>query len=333
MFIFAWSFNFVSMEPFSSLDKEHHLLLETISLYLIPDLAQVTIGYLPIREVLLREWTVEDKEHGKKLFPFSIAIYDQRVYVAGYHNSHIRVYDKDGKFLHSWNSSQEDFEVNNGLDAIAISKQGEVFVADCWGECIYVFSLEGKFLRRFSHGKGPLKYPNTLTIHNEKLYIADLKQGGVLIYSLQGEHLRTWEISRGYRIPEEEPFLGIAISPNGKRIYATDCQRVFMRDHERSFMPWHNSIPEIFDSPKGIAVSLQGEIYIVDGGNDCIRVFNEDGQFIREWGSEDIGRNNNGSVMHMSPDMIALSPQGRGNEIYVTDSEGQKIYVFRQTYF
>jgi DNA-binding beta-propeller fold protein YncE len=330
MFVFTRAFNLISMESIDSLEKEHYFLLEIISLYLIPDLAQMAIDYLSIREVLLREWTVGDNK--VKESPFGIAIHDQRVYVADYQKPHIRVYDKDGKPLHLWDLSQENIDVNSS-DYIAISKQGEIFVVDRVGKCVNVFSLEGKFLWRLSHGQGPLTFPDVLTIHNEELYVADLTRNEVLIYSLRGEYLRGWEIPQEYKASDEAFFFGIAVSPDGKETYVIYDERIFIHDHEGTRpSEWKNSEHKMFMTPTSIAISLQGEIYIPDG-NNCLNVFNKDGQFIREWGSKGIGKDDKGQIRYMYPDVIALSPQKMGNEIYVTNMRKQKVYVFRQTYF
>ena len=83
---------------------------------------------------------------------------------------------------------------------------------------------------------------------------------------------------------------------------------------------------DIFDSPTGVAVSSNGDIYISEGhgeakpNNSRIMVFTKDGKFIKTFGTLGAGD----GPMH-SPHAIAFDSQ---DHLYVTDRSNSRIVVF-----
>src|SRR4030095_1357022 len=47
--------------------------------------------------------------------------------------------------------------------------------------------------------------------------------------------------------------------------------------------------PNRFNTPTGLAIDAEGNLYVVDGGNDRIQVFDPDGKFINMWGTSGSG--------------------------------------------
>ncbi|HJX38986.1 MAG TPA: PA14 domain-containing protein, partial [Anaerolineae bacterium] len=70
-----------------------------------------------------------------------------------------------------------------------------------------------------------------------------------------------------------------------------------------------------FNEPRGVAVSLEGVVYVADTGNGRIEVFGSDGTFLEEWGSDVLGE----------PSDVAVSRDGR---IYAVDVEHDSVFVF-----
>ncbi|MBI3399250.1 MAG: 6-bladed beta-propeller, partial [Deltaproteobacteria bacterium] len=75
-----------------------------------------------------------------------------------------------------------------------------------------------------------------------------------------------------------------------------------------------------FYEPAGIAVAPDGKIYIVDSENNRVQVFNNDGQFIKIFGTK--GR---GDGQFRMPFGIAIDADSR---LFVTDSKNGRIQVF-----
>jgi len=73
--------------------------------------------------------------------------------------------------------------------------------------------------------------------------------------------------------------------------------------------------PGEFDEPRGVAISLEGRVYVADTGNARIQVFDGEGQFLEQWGDGVLGE----------PFDLAVSQDGR---VYVVDAEHDSLFVF-----
>jgi sugar lactone lactonase YvrE len=75
-----------------------------------------------------------------------------------------------------------------------------------------------------------------------------------------------------------------------------------------------------FNCPCGVAVGEDCSIYVVDNRNFRVQVFDEEGGFLRKFGSR-----GDGPGQFQEPDYIALGCNG---EIFVSDSEQRGVLVF-----
>lgn len=77
-----------------------------------------------------------------------------------------------------------------------------------------------------------------------------------------------------------------------------------------------------FNSPYGVAVDAEGNIYVAEYYNHRIQKFNQTGEFQAKWGfyGDTLG-------LFMYPYGIAVDPNGEGN-LYVTDSETSRYQEF-----
>jgi DNA-binding beta-propeller fold protein YncE len=77
----------------------------------------------------------------------------------------------------------------------------------------------------------------------------------------------------------------------------------------------HGEGPGEFEEPRGVAVSLQGAVFVADTGNHRLQVFDETGEFVAEWGEAVLGE----------PVDVAVGVDGR---VYVVDTEHDSVFVF-----
>jgi len=73
--------------------------------------------------------------------------------------------------------------------------------------------------------------------------------------------------------------------------------------------------PGQFQQPRGVAVSLEGMVYVADTGNGRVQVFDSMGEFVDQWGQEVLGE----------PFDLALDREGR---VYVLDPGRDSLFVF-----
>jgi DNA-binding beta-propeller fold protein YncE len=69
------------------------------------------------------------------------------------------------------------------------------------------------------------------------------------------------------------------------------------------------------DEPRGVAVSLQGVVYVADTGNGRLQVFDEAGELVAEWGEGVLGE----------PFDLAVGGDG---PVYVVDTEHDSLFIF-----
>ena len=82
-----------------------------------------------------------------------------------------------------------------------------------------------------------------------------------------------------------------------------------------------------FNSPRGVAVAQNGNIYVVDSGNNRVEVFNSALSCVNQWGGS-----GNGNGQFINPVDIALDNGGSAAaSVYVVDQGNQRIEKFTNT--
>jgi hypothetical protein len=269
-----------------------------LSQYLLPDLSSLALGYLTVREVLVREWKISD-------MPRKIVVHPKgMIYVTDRRHDNIVIFNRSGKLLQTLSKIKDP-------RTIAISPQGELYVID-GVDNISVFTPGGKFLRTFI--EGIQWYDNSvrdIAFFQDKVYVTDR---GVKVFDLKGKLIAEHHLSNA------RGFIGsdrIAVSPDGK-IYVSNYIKdyVWIFEHEGSSLKCLGgmNIPEAWR----IAIAPWGELYISTSIPNNILVISPDliyqGSLKRE-------------IFRCVVDM-AVSPWG---EIYTADDRG-RVQVFERRY-
>jgi uncharacterized protein (TIGR03663 family) len=89
-----------------------------------------------------------------------------------------------------------------------------------------------------------------------------------------------------------------------------------------SILSWgsQGTAPGQFTDPRGLTVDGAGKVYVADGGNHRIQVFDSNGQFITQWGSQGAGPG-----QFQEPWGVAVDQDGN---IYVADTWNHRIQKF-----
>ena len=211
--------------------------------------------------------------------------------------------------------------------AVAAHK-GRLFVTDTADRVVKVFDVpEGKFFTIGESEPGQLVKPLGLDVDRAgRLYVADATQKMVLIYSRDGKFLR--------KIGGDDLFdriSSVTVDPSGRRIYVVDIGGVRSENHRvRVFetasgqhvmdIGTRGSGPGEFNLPRDMAIGKDGRLYVVDGGNFRVQVFNEDGTYHSSFGS--VGRQLGNFAR---PKEIATDPDGN---VYVADAAFGNFQIF-----
>ena len=171
---------------------------------------------------------------------------------------------------------------------------------------------------------------------NDDLYVADSRNHRILHIATDGSLLHEWGTFADQATGEapigtfNEPW-GVAVGPDGS-VYVSDTwnHRVqkFTEDGKPITMwgQYGQPLPEVPESkssfwgPRGIAVDSEGRVFLADTGNKRIVVFDEDGNYITEFGTAGLDPG-----QFDEPVGVATANDGT---VYVTDTWNQRVQAF-----
>ncbi len=191
---------------------------------------------------------------------------------------------------------------------------------------------------------GKLSFPRAVSADaSGNIYVADSGNNRVQVFAADGTYLRGWGstckldtgegCTDGGRGQFNEPW-GIAVGADGS-VYVSDTwnHRVQKFTNDGQFVTaWgvfgstggELGQENLFYGPRTIAVSLDGDIYVMDTGNKRIQVFRPDGSFVRQWGG--------GGVIDGRFDEPVGLAQDSDGRWYVADTWNKRIQRFSPSF-
>jgi len=175
--------------------------------------------------------------------------------------------------------------------AIAVH-QGRLFISDTVLRAVLVFDIPEKKVSRIQETpKGFLKKPLGLDVDGKgNLYVADGTLRQIIVFDRDGKYLR--------EIGGEKMFdrlSSVTVDKEGARVYAVDIGGVNSENHRvRVFdaktgehlkdIGKRGNGPGEFNLPRDLAIGRDGRLYVVDGGNFRVQIFDKDGKYISAFG-------------------------------------------------
>jgi DNA-binding beta-propeller fold protein YncE len=208
------------------------------------------------------------------------------------------------------------------------ARNGRIYVGDTVSRVVFMYDLNNKkFTRIGADDPGALRMPFGLDFDDQdNLYVVDGTLKRVHVYDRDGKFLRFL----GEGIKWSRP-AGLAIDSARKRAYVVDVGGVGSNDHMVRVLDTETGKllfdigtrgdgPGQFNLPRDAVVGPDGTLYVVDGGNFRIQVFDTDGKFVKTFGS--IGRQTGNFAR---PKEIAADREGN---IYVVDTAFGNFQIF-----
>ncbi len=200
--------------------------------------------------------------------PYAVALDPQgNVLVMDTWNGYLKKYTKAGKFITKWGGEEYSFY---GPRGIAVAPDGTIYVADTGQGRLVQLSPRGEFLDSWGRpGKGKECFRDPMGVAvgpAGNIYVADALNHRVMVLSPRGKFLRRWrlvKVNGAYTSSEHY----LAVDRRG-RVFVTDPNastiQVFSGEGKALGL-WQKVNSELaFGSPAGVAVSPQGDIYVVD---------------------------------------------------------------------
>ena len=198
---------------------------------------------------------------------------------------------------------------------VAVSSDGDIFVADRGNHRILVFRADGTFARAwggFGAKPGQLNTPTRVAVDGARVYVVDEGNHRIEIFDHEAIHQKSiggYGTGDGqFRRPT-----GVAVDYGG-HIYITDGDnaRVQRFDADGKFLnAWSQwgPYPGFIMNPTGIQIQ-SGRAYVADSDNHRVHVFEVDGQFLYRFGVHAVRPREGGGRLHY-PNSIAVSPNGK----------------------
>ena len=166
--------------------------------------------------------------NGQLSGPIGITTHNNKVFVTEIHGKRISVFHTNGQFSHIIGKGQLDAPYD-----VRVNTNNQLLVADAGHHCIYTFTLDGNYARKFAtqgSARGQLSVPRSLTIDlHGFILVAEWGNNRVSIFNKDGNFIHCF---------------GSEGSDDGK-----------------------------FNNPRGIALSPNGNIYIADANNKRVQIF------------------------------------------------------------
>lgn len=243
-------------------------------------------------------------------------------YIADAVADRIQVLSADGVLLRSWGAPGDGQGELNAPSAVALDANGTVYVADRDNDRIVAYTGSGQFLTTWGtpgDGPGELSGPAGIAVDAlGRIYVADSNNHRVQRFDSDGDFIDGWgSVGSG---PSNLSFpRGIAVSPTGI-VYVADFGngRVQVFDLEgEAVAVWQDNERGRFVEPAGVGYHpSSGQTVVADSQLDKLIVFDEEGQFVREWGGLS------------APVGVVMGADGN---VYVTDTGAFRVLVFSLT--
>ena len=176
-------------------------------------------GYVHVTKM----FGAQEREGGGLDHPHGIAVCDDVVYVAITGNRRISVFKISGVFCNSFGSKR----LHKPYD-VAVLRDKQLLVADSELHCIHIFTLDGKYVRKFGTRGNNVNQMNCLyglaTYFNGLegyIVLADTTNHRVQIFKDDDFQCVHYFGSYGSEKGQFNSLCGIAVSPHG-RIYVSD---------------------------------------------------------------------------------------------------------------
>ncbi len=198
--------------------------------------------------------------------------------------------DTNVNYVHAWNlASGATRRIGAGGElkkpvAVAVDEHGTVFVADTIRGEVVAFELSGSEIRRFQPPKTTDYRPVAVAVTGGALYVADMANHSVDVYSTETGRLLRSMGGRGSSTGRTYYPSGISVDAAGQT-YVADMMnaRVQVFDSGGRFTRTFGSPGNRYGSlgmPKDIAVGPDGVSFVADAQFACIHLFDPDGRLL-----------------------------------------------------
>lgn len=262
------------------------------------------------------------------------------IYVGDVGRDDIQKFDSNGNFISKFGSNGTGNGQFDGPYAIDFNSSGDIFVVDYNNNRVQRFDNSGSYISQFgSEGNddGEFYQPSGIAIDSSNnIFVSDYDNSRVQKFDSNGDYVSQFgtngsgdgELYEHYGL-DVDSYGNIYVADSGNsRIQKFNSGGIFVakwgaNDGDGSTGEGDGE----FDSPRDVAISSDGSVYVVDEDNDRIQKFDSNGIYISQFGGygtlEISGSDADGKFY--TPRDMAQDSQGN---IYVADASNNRIQKF-----
>ena len=218
----------------------------------------------------------------------------------------------------------------NGAKGIVLDRKGNIYVADSRNDRVLMITPGGRTGRVFGGKKGKqgeeLKYPTSVSIHKEYLWVGSYGTGKILVYNNRGDVIRVLPRKDDRQnLPAIYP-LAMTSDKEGN-LYVADGKKhriaVFNSDGKLQLIFGEQGhLDGQLKHVNGIALDEDNrQLIVLDAGNSRIVFYNLEGKFLKEFSLQDREKNN-----ILAGRGLTFNPST--GYIYITEAMLDKILAF-----
>jgi sugar lactone lactonase YvrE len=221
-----------------------------------------------------------------------------------------------------------DVTANSSFTYVSDTNNKRVLAFDVGGNLLFSFGEDGT-------GEGQFKFPYGIaTDEKGRVFVADLYNGDISIFDEKGKFIEYFapDSSKDGKISSPA-----ALRIIDKKVYVTDIKtnKAYVFDMKGKLLleigkPGTNDGE--FNAPNGITADGEGNIYVVDTGNQRVQIFNNKGKFVKIINGSNNGK---GESIFVNPRGIGIDERGimyvvsnLTHLVYGFDKEGKKVFEF-----
>jgi tripartite motif-containing protein 71 len=270
---------------------------------------------------LLRSFGSSGRSNGQFNHPLGIGADASGIRaVADSVNGRVQLLNPDGSVATVWGSVAPGPTILPKPVAVAFDASGNGYVLDQRRARILVFDRSTGLLRRTiaSQGRGPgrLMDPSALAITpGGTIHVADTGNERIARFTTGGDYL-------GSRT-DAGPAVGIAVSPDGQRIYVNDKRYIRVFDAAGEVITEFGGLGRTLgklSAPAQIALDAAGNLWVADRGNNRVQQFGPNGERLLTFGERGTGRG-----QFINPSAVSVDCHGT---LTVTDTENNRVQQF-----
>ena len=221
---------------------------------------------------------------------------------------------------------------------VNFDSKGNVYVSDRDRNDIQKFTPNGTFLMKWGsegNNAGQFNVPYSIEVDPfDNIYVVDRGNDRIQKFDENGKFVKQWDRPENINQTDQE-FASpedMVINQKTGVIYITDTgnERVLKLDRNFSYISQWGSVDGKtssergkFNHPHGIDVDSKGDVYVNELENPRIQKFDENGKFVKQWGSEGKGKG------EFTPLLEHLEVDSKQDRIFMVDGAlNPRIQVF-----